>query len=67
VSCGAYIKIGYFGNGDEVLFQDEVHGNLFEQIEGVMDFLFTKYTKALISYEGIHRVEAPVHITRYSE
>jgi ATP-dependent DNA helicase RecG len=56
---GAYIKIGYFGDGDEVLFQDEVHGNLFEQIEGVMDFLFTKYTKALISYEGIHRIETP--------
>jgi ATP-dependent DNA helicase RecG len=54
---GAYIKIGYFGNGEEVIFQDEVHGNLFEQVEKTMDFLFTKYTKALISYEGIHRIE----------
>ena len=38
-------------------FQDEIHGNLFEQIEKTMDLLFTKYIKAPISYEGINRVE----------
>ena len=54
---GAYVKIGYFGRGEEVLYQDEVHGNLFEQIEGTMDLLFAKYIKALISYNGINRIE----------
>ena len=54
---GAYIKIGYFENEADLIFQDEVHGNLFEQIEQTMDLLFTKYIKALISYEGISRVE----------
>ena len=39
------------------MYQDEAHGNLFEQIEKIMDLLFTKYIKALISYEGISRVE----------
>lgn len=34
-----------------------MHGNLFEQIEQTMDLLFSKYIKALISYEGISRVE----------
>ena len=34
-----------------------MHGNLFEQIETTVDLLFTKYIKALISYEGISRVE----------
>ena len=38
-------------------FQDEIHGNLIEQIEKTMDLLFTKYIKAIISYEGINRVE----------
>ena len=38
-------------------FQDEIHGNLFEQIEKTMDLLFTKYIKAPISYEGINRIE----------
>ncbi|SEO13910.1 ATP-dependent DNA helicase RecG [bacterium A37T11] len=54
---GAYIKIGYFESDADLIFQDEVHGNLFEQIEKAMDLLFTKYIKAIISYEGIHRVE----------
>jgi ATP-dependent DNA helicase RecG len=54
---GAYIKIGYFENEADLMYQDEAHGNLFEQIEKIMDLLFTKYIKALISYEGISRVE----------
>lgn len=54
---GAYIKIGYFETDDDLRFQDEIHGNLFEQVEKTMEILFTKYFKAFISYEGIHRVE----------
>jgi len=54
---GAYLKIGYFESDDDLKFQDEIHGNLFEQIEKSMDLLFTKYIKAEISYEGINRVE----------
>ena len=54
---GAYIKIGYFETDDDLKFQNEIHGNLFEQIEKAMDLLFTKYLKAEISYEGINRVE----------
>ena len=54
---GAYIKIGYFETDDDLKFQDEIHGNLFEQIEKTMDLLFTKYIKSSISYEGLNRVE----------
>jgi len=54
---GAYIKIGYFENEVDLIFQDESHGNFFMQIEQTMDLLFTKYIKAIISYEGITRVE----------
>lgn len=54
---GAYIKIGYFQSDSELIFQDEIHGNLFVQIEKTIDLLFTKYIKANISYEGIHRIE----------
>ncbi|HAF37029.1 MAG TPA: transcriptional regulator [Sphingobacterium sp.] len=52
---GAYVKIGYFEGETDLIFQDEVHGNLFEQVERTIDLLFTKYIKALISYDGIHR------------
>jgi len=54
---GSYIKIGYFQTDDELIFQDEIHGNLLEQIEKTIDLLFAKYIKAEISYENITRVE----------
>jgi ATP-dependent DNA helicase RecG len=56
-AMGAYVKIGYFESDDDLKFQDEIHGNLFEQITKTMDLLFTKYINAEISYEGINRVE----------
>ena len=54
---GAFVKIGYFQTDTELIFQDEVNGNLFEQVEKTIEILFTKYIKAIISYDGIHRVE----------
>lgn len=54
---GSFIKIGYFENDADLIFQDEVRGNLFEQVEKTIDLLFTKYIKAIISYDGIYRVE----------
>jgi ATP-dependent DNA helicase RecG len=54
---GAYVKIGRFKTNSELLYQNEIHGSLFEQVEKTMDLLFTKYLVAEISYEGIHRRE----------
>ena len=54
---GAYMKIGFFRTDTDLLFQDEVHGSLFHQVEKTMDLLLTKYTKANISYEGWTRTE----------
>lgn len=55
---GSYIKIGYFENEADLIFQDEIHGNLFEQIEQTIDLLFTKYIKAIVSYENqLNRIE----------
>ena len=52
----AYIEIGYF-RGSELLFQDVSEGDLFTQVDRTMDLLYTKYTRGLISYNGIYRVE----------
>ena len=52
----AYVKIGYF-RGSELLFQDVIEGDLFTQVDRTMDLLYTKYTRALISYDGVYRVE----------
>ncbi|MDR0516033.1 MAG: putative DNA binding domain-containing protein, partial [Fibromonadaceae bacterium] len=54
---GAYIKIGFFQSESDLQFQDEIHGNLFEQVERTMELLLTKYTRALINYKGLSRIE----------
>ena len=54
---GAFVKIGFFENDGELLYHDEAHGNLFAQVDKTMDLLLTKYLKAAIGYEGVHRVE----------
>lgn len=53
----AYVKIGFFESDSNLRFQDEIHGNLFEQVEKTMELLFTKYIKAMISYDDIYRIE----------
>ena len=54
---GAYVKIGYFNTDDDLVYQDEIHGHLFEQVEKTIDLLLTKYFKAHISYKKINREE----------
>lgn len=54
---GAYVKIGFFRTDTDLLYQDEIHGNLFTQVEKTMDLLLTKYMKANIAYEGLTRTE----------
>ena len=41
----------------DLLYHDEIHGDLFSQVEKTLDLLLTKYLKAGISYEGPQRVE----------
>lgn len=54
---GAYIKIGFFHTDDDLQFQDEVFGTLYEQVTKTMSLLLTKYLKANITYKGINRIE----------
>ena len=53
---GAYVKLGCF-RGPDLLFEDVVRGDLFTQVDVTIDLLYTKYTRGLISYDGIYRVE----------
>ena len=55
---GAWIKVGAFGTDDaDLRFQDEVHGPLLSQVEATVELLKAKYLKALISYQGLQRIE----------
>ena len=53
----AFLKIGFFRTNTDLLYQDEIHGDLFTQVEKTMDLLLTKYLKAGITYQGIQRFE----------
>lgn len=54
---GSFIKIAYFSSESEIDYQDEVHGALLSQPDKIIDLIYTKYLKAMISYEGITRIE----------
>lgn len=55
---GAFVKLGFFRSESELVYHDEIHGDLFAQVQRTMDLLLTKYLKAVISYRGIQRIEA---------
>ena len=54
---GAYVKIGFFENDADLLYQDEIHGSILEQIDKTIELVYLKYMKAKISYEGMQRIE----------
>jgi len=54
---GCYVKIGYFENDADILYQDEINGSLITIPDRVMDTIYTKYFKGLIRYEGIQRID----------
>lgn len=54
---GAYAKIGFFENDADLLYQDEIHGSLLEQVDKIMEIIHLKYMKAKITYEGMQRIE----------
>ena len=54
---GAFVKIGFFRSQSDLVYHDEVNGDLFSQVQQVQDLLLTKYLKAAVTYEGIVRVE----------
>ncbi|MFA4911628.1 MAG: ATP-binding protein [Desulfobacteria bacterium] len=51
----AYIKIGKFANDIDLISTDDIEGNLFRQVDKVMEILRIKYLLSNISYEGIYR------------
>ncbi len=52
----ACVTIGCF-RGSDLMFQDLIEGDLFTQVDRTMDLLYTKYTRGLVSYDNICRVE----------
>lgn len=54
---GTYTRIGKFGKGSDLQYQDEVIVSLFMQAERVIELIYLKYLKAPITYDNLTRVE----------
>lgn len=54
---GAFIKLGYFENNADLLYQDEIHGSILEQVDKALEVIYLKYMRAKIRYEGVQRIE----------
>jgi len=54
---GAFVKIGFFRSESDLVYHDEIHGDLFSQSAQTVDLIRTKYLKAAIHYEGLQRIE----------
>lgn len=54
---GAYVKIGFFENDADLLYQDEVHGSILEQLDKIVELVHLKYMRAKITYGGMQRIE----------
>jgi ATP-dependent DNA helicase RecG len=53
---GAFVKVGYFESGANLVYQDEFHGSLITVADQIVDTIYRKYFKGIISYEGVIRV-----------
>ena len=62
---GACIKTAFFAPAgaygqnktDDIIYDDTVHGPPISRIDDAIDLIYTKYLKALISYEGLQRIK----------
>ncbi len=54
---GCYVKIGKFGMGSDLQYQDVAEGSLILIADRVVELIYLKYLKAAISYDKEIRVE----------
>ena len=54
---GCYLKIGKFGDGADLKYQDDVHGSLFIIADRAVELIYLKYLAAEISYNNETRIE----------
>ena len=57
VQNGSFVKIGRFGDGADLQYQDTIEDSLIKIADKVIDVIYLKYLKAKITYEHDRRVE----------
>ncbi len=54
---GSFVKVGFFETDSDLRYQDELKGSLIRQAENVVELIYMKYLKAIITYDPITRIE----------
>ncbi|MCD7778495.1 MAG: putative DNA binding domain-containing protein [Clostridiales bacterium] len=54
---GSFVKIGKFGEGADLQYQDELRGSLFIIADRIIELIYVKYLKAAITYDKDIRIE----------
>lgn len=54
---GCYVKIGKFGTGSDLQYQDVIEGSLILIADRVVELIYLKYLKAYITYDKDVRIE----------
>ena len=57
VQTGSYTKVGHFGIGSDLQYQDLFEGSLINTADKIIDVIYLKYLKAAITYDHDRRVE----------
>ncbi len=63
---GTYTKIGKFGKGSDLQYQDEVIGSLFMQTERVIELIYLKYFQPAATQKELQEAfnETRTHIKK---
>ena len=48
MAAGRVCEIGYFETDADLLYQDEIHGSILEQIDKIVELVYLKYMRAKI-------------------
>lgn len=57
MAAGRLYEDRFFETDADLIYQDEIHGSLLDQIDRISEIVHLKYMKAKITYEGMQRIE----------
>ena len=51
-----YTKVGYFKDGSDLKYMDDIHGSLVKQVIQTIEILYAKYFRSYEEFKGVRRI-----------
>ena len=51
-----YTKVGYFNDGSDLKYMDDIHGPLVKQVIQTIEILYAKYFRSYEEFKGVRRI-----------